>query len=110
MAVSGLPKCSRSMSWFGTLSGTLRKPSMSSEKATSLVGTSRHHLEGLPHPTRARNFTECPDMRQARGAVAGLEQHFIYRAARGATRFDARNQFARLLEGPGAGGSRKLAA
>jgi hypothetical protein len=49
-------------------------------------------------------------MGQARGAIAGLEQHFIYRSASGATRFDARNQFARLLEGPGSGGSRKLAA
>jgi hypothetical protein len=38
--VSGLPICCSSISRFGTLSGTLRRPSMSSEKAISRVGTS----------------------------------------------------------------------
>ena len=37
--VSGLPRCAAIMSRFGMLSGTLRKPSMSSEKAISLVLT-----------------------------------------------------------------------
>ncbi len=32
MADSGLPMCAASMSLLGTLSGTLRRPSMSSEK------------------------------------------------------------------------------
>src|SRR5471032_3091768 len=38
--VSGLPRWAASISLFGTLSGTLRNPSMSSEKQNSLVGTS----------------------------------------------------------------------
>ena len=36
--VSGLPRCSRSIAPFGTLSGTLRKPSMSSLNATMRDG------------------------------------------------------------------------
>ena len=35
--VSGLPRCCASISLFGTLSGTLRSPSMSSENAISRV-------------------------------------------------------------------------
>ena len=37
IAVSGLPRCDASISLFGTLSGTLRRPSMSSENAISRV-------------------------------------------------------------------------
>ena len=37
MRVSGLPKCSASIAPLGTLSGTLRRPSISSENATSRV-------------------------------------------------------------------------
>ena len=40
IAVSGRPRCFRTMSAFGTLSGTLRSPSMSSEKAQRRVGMS----------------------------------------------------------------------
>ena len=39
-AVSGLPRCDASISLFGTLSGTLRRPSMSSEKQNRRAGTS----------------------------------------------------------------------
>ena len=39
-AVSGLPRWAASISLFGTLSGTLRRPSMSSEKQNSRAGTS----------------------------------------------------------------------
>src|SRR6266550_6779802 len=39
-AVSGLPRWAASISLLGTLSGTLRSPSMSSEKQNSRVGTS----------------------------------------------------------------------
>ena len=39
MLVSGLPRWARIISWFGTLPGTLRNPSMSSEKQMSRVGT-----------------------------------------------------------------------
>ena len=39
-AVSGFCRCSRSISGFGTFSGTLRIPSMSSEKQKSRVGMS----------------------------------------------------------------------
>ncbi len=39
MRESGLPRCVASMSLFGTLSGTLRRPSMSSENAISRVFT-----------------------------------------------------------------------
>ena len=39
-AVSGLPRWAASISLFGTLSGTLRSPSMSSEKQNSRAGTS----------------------------------------------------------------------
>ena len=38
--LSGLPRCSVSMAWLGTLSGTLRKPSISSENSISRVGAS----------------------------------------------------------------------
>ena len=38
--VSGRCRFARSISWFGTLSGTLRMPSMSSEKQISRVGMS----------------------------------------------------------------------
>jgi hypothetical protein len=40
MRVSGLPRCCASISLLGTLSGTLRSPSMSSLNAISRVGTS----------------------------------------------------------------------
>ena len=75
MRVSGLPRCSRSISGLGMLSGTLRKPSMSSEKAKSRVGRSDMPPEGLAHHGGAHHLAEGADMRQARGAIAGLEQH-----------------------------------
>ena len=37
--VSGLSRLALSSSWLGTLSGTLRRPSISSEKQISRVGT-----------------------------------------------------------------------
>ena len=65
---------------------------------------------GLPHIGTFGEVARTSWVRQARGAIACLEQHFIYRVARGAAPFDARNQLTCLLERPGAGGSRKLAA
>ena len=76
-AVSGLSRWARIISWFGTLSGTLRSPSMSSEKQSE-PGRDRvfgEEAEGGPHHGRAGDLAEGADMRQARRAVAGLEQH-----------------------------------
>ena len=56
-------------------------------------------LEGVAHHGRARDFAERADMRQARGAVAGLEQNLFLAGA-----LDARDELAGLLEGPGGGG------
>src|SRR5690349_12667583 len=42
--VSGLPRFWASISLFGTLSGTLRNPSMSSEKQNNRVGTSQRRM------------------------------------------------------------------
>ena len=69
------------------LSGALRSPSMSSEKAMSRVMTVSpvKHAEGVAHHGRARDFAESADMRQARRAVAGLEEHIgLGRRARAA--------------------------
>ena len=41
ICVNGLFKCSIKLSGLGILSGTLRRPSMSSEKATNLLGISQ---------------------------------------------------------------------
>ena len=58
-------------------------------------------LEGAAHHGGAHHLAEGADMRQARRAVAGLEQHIAF----GRRRFlVARDQLARLLEGPGARG------
>jgi hypothetical protein len=54
--------------------------------------------KGLPHPGRAGDFPECADMRQAGGAVAGLEQRHAF-----AGRLHAGDKLRRLLEGPGLG-------
>ena len=43
--VSGLPRLAASISLLGTLSGTLRSPSMSSEKQNSRVGISLRRLK-----------------------------------------------------------------
>ena len=40
---------------------------------------SRHGLEGMAHPGGARDLAEGADMRQAGGAIAGLEQHALDR-------------------------------
>ena len=101
MAVSGCPRCSRSMSWLGTLSGTFRKPSMSSENAMSRGRHIGQGFEGLAHPGGARDFAESADMRQAGRAVAGLEQDFLNRLARGPAGFNARQYLRGLLERPG---------
>ena len=62
------------VSRFGTLSGTLRSPSMSSLKAIRRDGQAGQHGEGVAHPGGARDLAEGADVRQAGGAVAGLEQ------------------------------------
>ena len=75
--VSGLCRCGSRKARSGTLSGILRMPSMSSEKQSSRVGTSRQQLEGAAHHGGARHFAEGADMRQARRTIAGFEQHFV---------------------------------
>jgi hypothetical protein len=55
------------------------------------------HPEGVAHHRGARHLAECADMREAGGAVAGLEQHL----AATAPRLVALQQLARLLERPG---------
>ena len=48
--------------------------------------------EGVPHHAGARDFAESADMRQAGGAIAGLEQHFGLAGA-----LDAFGRFSVLL-------------
>ena len=50
----------------------------------------------MAHHGGARHLAEGADMRQAGGAVAGLEQHLAIEAAA----LRALDQLARLLEGP----------
>ena len=100
-AVSGLPRCGASISLLGTLSGTLRSPSMSSEKQNSRVGTSLRPLEGLAHHGGAHDLAERADMRQARRAVAGLEQHIALGRRFAA---DAGDELAGFFERPRARG------
>ncbi len=54
--------------------------------------------EGVPHHGRARHLAERADMRQARGAVACLENH-LFLAGAG----DAGDDLASFFERPGAG-------
>ena len=54
------------------------------------------HAEGVPHHGGARHFTEGADMRQAGGAVAGLEDHRFGQAGL----LVALEDFPRFLEGP----------
>ncbi len=58
----------------------------------------RQHLEGVAHHGGARNLAEGADVRQARRAVAGLEQHRLVAAALGL--FETGDKAARLLERP----------
>ncbi len=53
------------------------------------------HAEGVTHHGGAGDFTERTDMRQAGGAVTGLEDHLILRP-----RFQPRDDLARFLERP----------
>ena len=54
------------------------------------------HAEGVAHHGGARDLAEGADMRQAGGAVAGLEDHLVLRLA-----LQPRDDLARLLERPG---------
>ena len=54
------------------------------------------HAEGVAHHGGARDLAEGADMRQAGGAVAGLEDHLVLRL-----RLQPRDDLARLLERPG---------
>ncbi|MEY9573216.1 hypothetical protein ABIE88_000792 [Bradyrhizobium diazoefficiens] len=56
------------------------------------------HAKGMAHHRGARDLAERADMRQARGAVAGLEQHLVLRAF-----LQPRDNGLRLLERPGVG-------
>ena len=62
-------------------------------------GVAGQHPEGVAHHAGARHLAEGADMRQARGAVAGLEQGLLL-----AGLFEPLDELARLLEGPGIGG------
>ena len=63
----------------------------------------RQDLECMAHHGGAGHLAEGADMGQARGAIARLEEHF-----RLAGFFDAGDEFARLLEGPGGRGQRSV--
>ncbi len=52
-------------------------------------------LERMAHHGRARDLAERADVRQARGAIARLEENFLLPGS-----LDARDQLARLLERP----------
>ena len=56
------------------------------------------HLERVPHHGRACDLAERADVRQARGPVAGLEQHLGRAGFR-----HAGDELFRFLEGPGGG-------
>ena len=73
---------------------------MSSEKAIRRVGmrVAGQDAEGMAHHAGARDLAERADMRQARGAVAGLEQRLLL-----AGPFQPFDELARLLERPGIG-------
>ena len=62
------------------------------------------HLERMPHHRRARHLPERADMRKPRRAVARLEHHL----ARRVRLLQPFQKLARLFEGPGLGGLRKL--
>ena len=99
-AVSGWSRCARIISLFGHVVGHLAQP-------VHVVGEAEEprrdrvagqHPEGGPHHGGARDLAEGADMRQARRAVAGLEQD----AARGiAALLEPRDDLPRLLERPG---------
>ena len=84
----------------GTLSGTLRSPSMSSLNAISRVGRAGQLFIGMADEGRPKHFVEGADVRQARWAVAGFEDDG--RAARLAVG-KALQQLARFLIRPGLG-------
>ena len=58
----------------------------------------RQHAKRMPHHGRPRDFAEGADMRQPRGAVAGLENHFGLGGV-----LEPRDQLSRFLERPGFG-------
>ena len=93
----------RSISWFGTFVGTLRSPSMSSEKQMSRVSLAfGKSLKGVAHHGRACDLAERADVRQPRRSVAGLEQSHLVLAAWNF--IEPGNQPPRLLERPSLGG------
>ena len=72
------------------------------------VGAAGQRLERAADHGRAHDFAERADVRQARGAIAGLEDHrCILRPARLFQLLDARFQLAGLFEGPGFCGLRE---
>ena len=100
--VSGLPRLARSSAWFGTLSGTLRMPSMSSEKQMRREGMRSlgQHAKGVADHGGARHLAEGADVGQAGRTVAGLEDDASLRVAAFLHPLD---HLARLLERPGLG-------
>jgi hypothetical protein len=56
------------------------------------------HAKSVTHHGGARDLTEGADVRQARRAIAGLEQHFVFRLF-----LQPRHDRLRLLERPGVG-------
>ena len=105
--MSAASACARpaSLDW-GTLSGTLRIPSRSSEKQISLVGISEITSNARRTIVVRKHLSERPDMRQAAGAVTRLEQHMTLLRWRLLIAF--RNA-ARLFERPGLGCHRSVA-
>ena len=57
----------------------------------------------MTHHAGARHFAKSANMRQARGTIAGLEQHLALACAR-----DARHDLAGFLKRPGIGIGRRF--
>ena len=80
----------------GHVVGHLAQPVHVIGEGQQARGQAGQRGEGVPHPGGARHLAERADMRQAGGAVAGLEQ--CGRFARGG---EAGGDLLRLLERPG---------
>jgi hypothetical protein len=94
------------MSWFGTLPGTFRIPSMSSEKQISRVGMSEITSNARRIIVVRRTSPKVPIWGRPLGTIARFEQDM---ALFGRRVFIAFEQAARLFERPGLRGHRGIA-
>ena len=88
--VSGLPRLAASISRLGQIVGHFAQAIHVVGKGDQMGGNVGHGLEGLAHPAGARDLAEGADMRQAGGAIAGLEQHSVRPAFRPRSRASTR--------------------